>query len=110
MIRKSGLGTRTHCTHAHTIFQVHAAANYASQIALATDREWLMLRSVYYAQEMQLHGASDGITEPTRVRLLADLKRIALKREQLYFGTPTLTGHHHTIGAGYAPLCSSRSQ
>ena len=75
------------------------SAQYASQIALATDREWLMLRSVYHAQEMHQHKSSDGVVEPSRIRLLADLDRLGLKREQLYYGVSASTGQGHLIGA-----------
>jgi len=83
---------------AFAIIHISYCASYPSEVQLAADREWLMLRGLYYGEAVTLH--HDSVVEPNRVQLASNLELLKTKRQELYFNAPTRNGHLHYIGHG----------
>ena len=60
---------------------------YPSEVSLSSDREWILMRALYYGEAVAWH--HDMVAAPDRVHLTADLHLIKTKRQQLYFKADT---------------------
>uniref|UniRef100_A0A7S1NHG9 Guanylate cyclase domain-containing protein n=1 Tax=Eutreptiella gymnastica TaxID=73025 RepID=A0A7S1NHG9_9EUGL len=71
---------------------------YPSEVSLSADREWLILRALYYGEAVSWH--RDTVSEMERTRLASDLRIAKADRQKLYFKAKVRNGHQHYIGDG----------
>ena len=63
---------------------------FAEDLNAAGDREWLVMRTLYYSEAAV--AAGDGASEAARLKLLRDVEAIRNVRGRLYFGLDHRTG------------------
>ena len=80
------------------VVHIMISSRYPSEVALATDRDWLLMRCLYHVEFLQYHRGGRFVSNDVR-KLKADLEAITELRQDLYFGGESKGGHVHTIGS-----------